>query len=159
MNLSIKSLCPGDCSAGTQYSKNVRWVFPQRCNVSDIQGTFREHFKRKYFLINSRWISCLCVKNVWFDKNKCWSFGKFQQSQSNICRIFEEHSTNFCFKNIPSIFPGILYGYIVRNIVFMKSKSVKIWFMGYPVKFLILVGSLPSWNVFPNFIETVFHLE
>ena len=30
-------------SAGTQYSGNICWVFPQRCNVPGIQGTFREH--------------------------------------------------------------------------------------------------------------------
>ena len=38
---------------GTQYSGNIRWVFPPRCNVRDIQGTFREHFKGKYFLKSS----------------------------------------------------------------------------------------------------------
>ena len=35
--------------AGTQYSRNIRCVFPQRCNVRDIQGKFREHFKGKDF--------------------------------------------------------------------------------------------------------------
>ena len=30
-----------------QYSGNIRWVFLQRCNVPDIQGTVREHFKGK----------------------------------------------------------------------------------------------------------------
>ena len=64
--------------AGTQYSGNIRWVFPQSCNVQDIQGTFREYFKGKDFLISSRWKSCFCVKNVWFDNNKYWSFGKCQ---------------------------------------------------------------------------------
>ena len=64
--------------AGTQYSGDICWVFPQSCNVRDIQGTFREYFKGKDFLISSRWKSCVCVKNVWFDNNKHWSFGKFQ---------------------------------------------------------------------------------
>ena len=40
-----------------QYSGNTRWVFPQRCNVLDIQGTCREHFKGKDFLKSSRWKS------------------------------------------------------------------------------------------------------
>ena len=61
-----------------QYSGNIRWMFPQRCDAPDIQGTFREHFQGKYFLTNPRWKSYFCVKNVWFDENKCWSFGKFQ---------------------------------------------------------------------------------
>ena len=64
--------------AGMKYSENIRWVFPQRGNVSDIQGTFGEHFKGKYFLKNYRFKSCFCLKNVWLDDNKCWSFGKFQ---------------------------------------------------------------------------------
>ena len=50
--------------ASTQYSGNIRYVFPQRCNVRDIQGTFREHFKGKDFLKSSRWKSCFCVKSV-----------------------------------------------------------------------------------------------
>ena len=40
--------------ACTQYSGNIRWVFPQCCNVPRIQGTSREHFKGKYFLKNYR---------------------------------------------------------------------------------------------------------
>ena len=40
-----------------------------------------------------------------------------------------------------------------------EVKSAKSCFVGYPVNFLTLAGSLLSWNVFPNFIETVFHLE
>ena len=35
--------------AGTQHSRNIRWVFLQRCKVPDIQGTFKEHFQGKYF--------------------------------------------------------------------------------------------------------------
>ena len=64
--------------AGTQYSGNMRWVFPQRCNFQDTQGTFSEHFKGKDFLKSSWYKSCFYVKSVWFDNNKCWSFGKFQ---------------------------------------------------------------------------------
>ena len=88
--------------------------------------------------------NCFCVKNVWFDDNKCWSLGKFQWSQSNVSRIFEEYSTNFCFKNIPRI--SSEYYKVMRNV-------------GDPVKVLISAGSLPYWNVFLNFVETVFHLE
>ena len=50
--------------AGTQYSGNTRCVFPQRCNVPDIQGTFGEHLKEKYFHKSSRWKSRFCVKSV-----------------------------------------------------------------------------------------------
>ena len=50
---------------GSQYSGNIL------CNVLGIQGTFRKHFKGKYFLKNSQWKSCFCVKSVWFDDNKC----------------------------------------------------------------------------------------
>ena len=73
--------------------------------------------------------------------------------------IFPEY-----LKNIPQVsLSKILQGY-PRNIVsyknvFMKSKSVKNCFVGYPVKFLILAGRLLSSNIFLNFIETVFHLE
>ena len=62
----------------TQYSGNIRWVFPQCHNVRDIYGTFREHFKEKNFIKSSPWKSCFSVKSVWFDNNKYWSFGKFQ---------------------------------------------------------------------------------
>ena len=50
--------------ASTQYSGNICSVFPQRCNVRDIQGTFWKHFKGKDFLKSSRWKSCICVKSV-----------------------------------------------------------------------------------------------
>ena len=36
----------------------------QRCNVRDILGTFREHFKGKDFLKSSGWENCFCVKSV-----------------------------------------------------------------------------------------------
>ena len=58
------TLLHGHYPAGTQYSGNIPWVFPQRCNVWDIQGTFREHFKGKDFLKSSRWKSCFCFKSV-----------------------------------------------------------------------------------------------
>ena len=64
--------------AGTQYSGNMGWVFPQRCNFQDIQGTFREHFTGKDLLKSSWCKSCFYVKSVLFDNKKCWSFGKFQ---------------------------------------------------------------------------------
>ena len=107
--------------AGSQYSRNIRWVFPQRCNVSSIQVTFREHFKEniktKYF-----WLKiCFCVKSVWFDNNKCRSFAKFQWSQSNVTRVFEEHSMNFCFKNILRISPE----YFNVMEIFLWSQKVK----------------------------------
>ena len=59
-----ETLLHGQNPAGTQYSRNTQWVFLQRCNVQDIQGTFREHFKGKDLLKGSRWKSCFCVKSV-----------------------------------------------------------------------------------------------
>ena len=50
--------------ASTQYSGNIHCVFPQGCNIRDIPGTFREHFKGKDFFKSSRWKSCFCVKSV-----------------------------------------------------------------------------------------------
>ena len=106
--------------AGTQYSGNIRWVFHQRCNVSDIQRTFREHFQGKYFLTNFRWTSC--VKNVWFEESKCWSLA----NSSNHKAMFPEYT-----KSIPRDFvlkyskdiPRILSGY--KN-VFISQKVEKV---------------------------------
>ena len=139
-------------SPGARYSRYIRGVLPQCCNIPGIQKTFTEHFKGKYFLKNSRSNSCFCVKSVWFDDNKCWSFGKFQLSQcfQNIRWTFHE----FLFQKYSKDFPGILQGY--ENI-FMKSKSAKNCFVGFPVEILILVVS--SWNVFLSSIKTIFHLE
>ena len=67
-----------NCPADIQYSEISPWVFTQRWNVPDIQDTFREHDKEKYFLKNYWRKSCFCVKSVWFDDSKCWSFGKLQ---------------------------------------------------------------------------------
>ena len=39
--------------AGTRYPEVSAECSPQRCNVRDIQGTLREHFKGKYFLKSS----------------------------------------------------------------------------------------------------------
>ena len=122
-------------------------MFPQRCNVPGIQGTFREHFTGKKFLKSSGLKSCICVKSVWFDINKCWSFGKSQYSQNNVSRVFEEHSTNFYFKNTP------------RNIVrlwkyFFEVKKFKKLFCELFCE-IFNIGSLFSWNVFLNIIETV----
>ena len=50
--------------AGTQYSGNIHCVFPQRCYVRNIQGTFREHFKGKDFFKSFQWKSCFCLKSV-----------------------------------------------------------------------------------------------
>ena len=136
--------------AGMQYSGNIRWVFPQRCNVPRIQGTFREHIKEKHFLTNSWWKNCFCVKSVWFDDEKCWSCGKFQQSQSNVSRIFEEHSTNFYFKNIPRISPQ--YCNVMKKFLWSQT------FCGLSCE-IFNIGSLLSWKIFLKFIETVFHWE
>ena len=98
-----ETLLHGQYPAGTQYSRNTRWVFPQRCNVQNIQWAFSEHFKGKDLLKSSRWKSCFCVKSVWFDNSNCWSFDKFQKSLSNVSRIFGVHSTIVCLD-----MPGIL---------------------------------------------------
>ena len=51
---------------------------------------------------------------------------QFQQSRSNVFRIFEEHSTNVYFKDIP------------RNENIFGSQ---IYFVGYPVKIVTLAVS------------------
>ena len=65
-------------------------------------------------------------------------------------------------RNIPRIYISKLFQGYPPNIVklsqyFWKSKSLKNYFVGYPVKILILeVSSLPVF--FLNFIETVLHV-
>ena len=93
-------------------------------------GRSREHLgsilKEKIFKKSFQWKSCFCVKSVWFDNKKFWFFGKFQQSRSNVSRIFEEHSTNVCFKNIPRITPQ----YCKVTKIFLKVKKFKKLFCG-----------------------------
>ena len=81
--------------AGTQYSNNIRWVFPQRCNVPGIQGTFREHVKAKYFFKNSRWkrvvfalkVYGLTITNVDLLANSSNHKAMFPEYSQNIPRI------------------------------------------------------------------------
>ena len=121
----------------TQYSGDIRWVFPQQCNVWDIQETFKEHFKGMDFLKSSQWKSCFCVKTVWFYDNK---FDDLTNS-SNHKVIFPVYSRNIPRVSVSKIFRGY-----PRNIVelwkhFLKSKSSKKMFVGYSVKILILAVS------------------
>ena len=123
---TISCFSSGDIPAGTQYFRNYRWLFTQCCNARDIQETFRIHFEGKKFLKISQSKSCFCVKNLWFDNNKCWSFGKFHKTRSNFSRIFEKHSKNVCFKNIPRISPE--YCGIMK--IFLEVKKFKKRFCG-----------------------------
>ena len=121
----------------TQYSGDIRWVFPQQCNVRDIQETFKEHFEGMDFLKSSQWRSCFCVKAVWFYDNK---FDDLANS-SNHKVIFPVYSRNIPRVSVSKIFRGY-----PRNIVelwkhFLKSKSSKKFFVGYSVKMLILAVS------------------
>ena len=77
-------------------------MFPQRCNVLDIQGTFREHFQGKYFLTNSRWKSCFCVKNVSFDEKNV----DLLANSSNHKAMFPEYSKNIPRISVSKIFQG-----------------------------------------------------
>ena len=80
--------------AGTQNSGNIRWVFSQRCNVRDIQGKIREHFKGKYFSKNYRWkvafmlkMYDLTIANVDFLANSSNHKAMFPEYLKNIPRI------------------------------------------------------------------------
>ena len=72
-------------------------------------------------------------------------------SQNSVSRIFEEHATNFCFKNIPRI---SLEYYKVIKMFLWSQKAERIVLVSYPVKFVILsVSSLECfselyWNHF-----------
>ena len=78
-------------------------------------------------------------------------------SSSNHEVMFPEYS-----RNIPEMFVSKISQGYPRNIIklfkyFLKSKSSKKFFVGYPVKNLIL--AVFSRNVFQNFVVTVLHLE
>ena len=141
---------------GTQYSRNICCVLllPQPCDVPGLQWTFREHFKGKYFLKNFLWKSCfllevydITITNV-----------NLLANSSNDKSMFPEYS-----KNIPRISVSKIFQRYPRNIVrFWKyfyefKKFKKIFCVLFCGTFNI--GSLFVWNVFLNFIETVFHLE
>ena len=128
----------GRCPADTQYSGNIRWVIPQCCDVRDIQWTLREHLEGKDFLKSSRWKSCFC----WIVYDLPIANVDLLASSSNHEAIFEEHSTNVCFKNIPRI--SLEY-----------CKVMKIFFISQNVCETFNICSLLSCNVFLNFMETV----
>ena len=81
-------------------------------------------------------------KSVWSDNNKCWSFGKFHKSRRNVSRMFEEHSTNVCFKNIPRISREY---YKVMKII-LEVKKFKKLFCGQPPLLQYFFGLY--WNRF-----------
>ena len=58
--------------------------------------------------------------------------------RSNVSRIFEEHSTNVYFKNVPRI--SLEYCKVTKTILEVK-KFKRDCFLGYPVKILILAVS------------------
>ena len=137
-----------------QYSGNTRWVFPQYCNIPGIQVTFREHFKGKYFkkTLNGKVVFVLKVPDLTITNVD------LLENSSNHKAMFPEYS-----KNIPGIYVSNIFQGCSRNIV-------RLWKYFYEVKkfkklFCELscenfnIGSLLSWNVFLNFIETIFHLK
>ena len=124
------------CPAGTQYSENIRWMFPKCCHVPGIQGTFREHFRGKYFLKNSQWKNCFCVKIAFVVKvyDSTMTNVDLLVNSSNHKAMFSEYSKN----------------------IFMKSKSSKNCFVSYPVKILRLsLSSLAMffWTVLKPFFN------
>ena len=137
--------------AGMQYSGNICWVFPQRCNVPVVQGTFSEHVKQKYFLKNYWQKSCFCVQSLWFDDNKCWSLGKFQS-------MFPEYSKNIPWISVSKTSQGYPRNIIMLWKYFYEVKKFGKFFCGLSCE-SFNIGSLFTWNVFLNFIETVFHSE
>ena len=56
----------------------------------------------------------LTITNVFF----C---GKFQQSQSNAFRLFQEHSKNICLKDIPRI--SLEYHNVIK--MFLWSQKIR----------------------------------
>ena len=133
--------------AGTQYSENIRWVFPRSCNVPGIQGTFREYVKVKYIFLKILQGNVVFVLKV-YEMLIFWQIPVIaKQWFQNIWGTFHE----FLFQKYSKDIPRILQCY--EN-VFMKSKS----FAGYPVKFLILkVSSIKMflWTLLkPFFIES-----
>ena len=95
-------------SADRQYSGNICWVFPQCCNIRDIQGTFREHFKGKYFLevLSGKVVFVLKVYDL-----KITNVDLLANS-SNHEVMFPEYS-----RNIPQISVSKIFQGYPRNIV------------------------------------------
>ena len=107
-----------------QYSGNVWWVFPQRCNFWDIQGTFEKHFKRKDFLDSFRWKSCFFVLKGNID---------LLAKTSNCEVMFPDYSRNILRMSVLKIFQGYLRNerdaFNVMKI-FLEVKKFKKMFCG-----------------------------
>ena len=138
--------------AGTQYSGNICWVFPQRWNVQDIRGTFREHFEGKYSLKISQWKSYFCVKNVWFIMTNV----DLLPNSSNNKVVFPEDSRNISRMSVSKIFHGFPRSKVLK--IFLEVKKFKKLFCGLSCD-NVDIGILLFYNVYLDFIETVLHLE
>ena len=141
-------------SAGTQYSGNICWVFPQRCNVPGIQGTFREHVKENFFSKDSRWKSCFVLKVY-----------DLRITNVDLLANSGNHKAMLpvYLKTILQIYVSKIFQRYPRNIVRLwkcsyEVKKFKKLFCGLSCE-IFNIGSFLSWNVFLNFIETVFYWE
>ena len=133
--------------ASTQYSGNICWVFPQRCNVPNIQRTFREHFKRYILVIFVLKMYDLTIINV-----------DLLAISSNHKLIFPECSKNILRISVSKIFQECPW-IIVRLWKYVhEAKKLKKMFCALSCG-IFNIGSLPFWNVFLKIIETVFHLQ
>ena len=84
-------------------------MLPQRCNVRDIQRTFREHFKGKNFLENSPWKSYFCVTSVY---DLIIANVNLLANSSNHEAMFPEY-----WRNIPQMPVSKIFQGYPRNIV------------------------------------------
>ena len=124
-------------SAGVQFSGNIRWVLSQCCNVWDIQGKFREHFKENFFwkVLNGKVVFVLkvydlIITNVYLLANS-----------SNRKVMFPEYSWNTPRMSVSKIFQRYPQNIVKLWKYFYKSKSSKNCFAGYTVKILKLAVS------------------
>ena len=148
--LNYEKRAVSSSQADAQYSGNIRWVFPQCCNTPGIQGTFQEYVKGKYYLTNSVWKVVFMLKGY----DLTIANVDLLANSSNHKAMLPEYS-----KNIQRIFISKMFQWYPRNIVmswkcFYKVKK----FCGLPWE-IFNIGSLLSWNVYWNLIETVFYWE
>ena len=134
-----------------QYSGNIRWVFPQRCNVPGILGTFREYVEAKYFLANSQWKSRCLLKVCDLTITNL----DLLENSSNHKAIFPEYK-----ENIPQIFVSkMLQGY-PRKIArlwkhFYEAKKFRKLLYGLSCE-NFNIGSLLSCSVFWTVLKLFF---
>ena len=149
--MNAKSVRHCYCPAGTQYFGNICWELPQRCNVRDIQGTFREHFKGKDFLKSSQWKSFFVLKVYDFIIANV----DLLADSSNRKILFPEYSRNIPWISVSKIFQGY-----PRNIIrlwkcYSGVKKLKKLFCGLSCE-IFNIGSLISWMFFWTLLKPFF---